>query len=35
MMNREEFRDSLANAKSVDEIYNLFEIEEKQYYEIS
>ncbi len=35
MMNREEFRDSLANAKSVDEIYNLFETEEKQYFEIS
>ncbi len=33
MMNKDEFRESLANAKSADEIYSLFENEEKQYYE--
>ena len=33
MMNKDEFRESLANAKTPDEIYSLFEEEEKQYYE--
>ena len=33
MMNKDEFRESLANAKTSDEIYSLFEEEEKQYYE--
>ena len=33
MMNKDEFRESLANAKSSEEIYTLFEDEEKQYYE--
>jgi fructose-specific phosphotransferase system IIA component len=35
MMNKDEFRDSLANANSVDEIYTLFDNEEKQYFELS
>lgn len=35
MMNKDEFRESLANAKTVDEIYDLFENEEKQYFEIN
>jgi fructose-specific phosphotransferase system IIA component len=35
MMNKEEFRESLAAAKTADEIYSLFEEEEKQYFEIS
>ncbi len=35
MMNKEEFRESLLNAKTSEEIYNLFEIEEKQYFEIT
>ena len=35
MMNKEEFRESLANAKTADEIYDLFENEEKQYFELS
>jgi len=33
MMNKDEFRESLANAKTSDEIFSLFEEEEKQYYE--
>ncbi len=33
MMNKDEFRESLANAKTAEEIYSLFEEEEKQYYE--
>ncbi len=33
MMNIEEFRESLANAKTAQEIYDLFETEEKQYFE--
>lgn len=35
MMNKEEFRESLSQAKTSDEIFNLFENEEKQYFEIS
>ncbi|MEG8946967.1 PTS sugar transporter subunit IIA [Rosettibacter firmus] len=35
MMNRDEFRESLAKAKTADEIYELFENEEKQYFEIN
>lgn len=35
MMNRDEFRESLAKAQSADEIYELFENEEKQYFELS
>lgn len=33
MMNKDEFRESLANAKTAKEIYSLFENEEKQYFE--
>ncbi|OGU69347.1 MAG: PTS sugar transporter subunit IIA [Stygiobacter sp. RIFOXYC12_FULL_38_8] len=33
MMNIEEFRESLANATTAQEIYDLFETEEKQYFE--
>jgi fructose PTS system EIIBC or EIIC component len=33
MMNKDEFRESLAKAKSAQEIYSLFEEEEKQYFE--
>lgn len=33
MMNKDEFRESLANASSAEEIYSLFENEEKQYFE--
>lgn len=35
MMNKEEFRESLSQAKTSDEIFDLFENEEKQYFEIS
>jgi len=35
MMNRDEFRENLAKAQTADEIYELFENEEKQYFEIS
>lgn len=35
MMNKDEFRESLAKATTADEIYNLFENEEKQYFEIN
>ncbi len=35
MMNKEEFRDSLQKAKTAEEIYTLFEEEEKQYFEIT
>ncbi len=35
MMNLDEFRENLANAKTAEEIYNLFETEEKQYFENS
>lgn len=35
MMNLDEFRENLANAKTAEEIYNLFESEEKQYFENS
>jgi len=35
MMNKDEFRESLAKAKSVDEIYTLFDEEEKQYFELT
>jgi fructose PTS system EIIBC or EIIC component len=33
MMNKDEFRESLATAKTSEEIYSLFEQEEKQYFE--
>ena len=33
MMNKDEFRENLVNAKSAEEIYSLFEEEEKQYFE--
>lgn len=33
MMNKDEFRESLANAKTPEEIYSLFEEEERQYFE--
>ena len=33
MMNKDEFRESLANAKTPEEIFSLFEEEEKQYFE--
>lgn len=33
MMNKDEFRESLANAKTSEEIFLLFEQEEKQYFE--
>ncbi|MDP3581789.1 MAG: PTS sugar transporter subunit IIA [Ignavibacteria bacterium] len=33
MMNLEDFRESLAKATTAQEIYNLFETEEKQYFE--
>ena len=35
MMNKDEFRENLANASTADEIYNLFDEEEKQYFELS
>ncbi len=35
MMNKDEFRENLAKANSVDEIYSLFDDEEKQYFELS
>jgi fructose-specific phosphotransferase system IIA component len=35
MMNKDEFRDSLAKAETVDDIYNLFDEEEKQYFELN
>ncbi|MCX7874986.1 MAG: PTS sugar transporter subunit IIA [Melioribacteraceae bacterium] len=35
MMNLEEFRENLANATTAEEIYNLFEQEEKLYFENS
>jgi fructose PTS system EIIBC or EIIC component len=33
MMNKDEFRESLSKAKTAQEIYSLFENEEKQYFE--
>lgn len=33
MMNKDEFRESLSKAKTAEEIYSLFENEEKQYFE--
>lgn len=33
MMNKDEFRESLVNAKTPEEIYSLFEEEERQYFE--
>jgi len=33
MMNKDEFRESLANAKTSEEIFQLFEQEEKQYFD--
>ncbi len=33
MMNKDEFRESLSKAKTAEEIYTLFENEEKQYFE--
>ncbi len=35
MMNKDEFREALLNAKSSDEIYNIFEEEEKKYIELN
>ncbi|MCX7797421.1 MAG: PTS sugar transporter subunit IIA [Melioribacter sp.] len=35
MMSRDEFRESLIKAKTADEIYELFENEEKQYFDIN
>jgi fructose-specific phosphotransferase system IIA component len=35
MMNKDEFRESLAKAETVDDIYNLFDEEEKQYFELN
>lgn len=35
MMNEDEFRENLANATTAEEIYNLFEQQEKQYFENS
>lgn len=35
MMNKDEFRESLAQAKTADEIYDLFDNEEKQYFELN
>ena len=35
MMNKDEFRESLVNAKTAQEIYNLFDNEEKQYFEMA
>jgi mannitol/fructose-specific phosphotransferase system IIA component (Ntr-type) len=33
MMNLEDFRENLAKATTAEEIYKLFEVEEKQYFE--
>ena len=35
MMNKDEFRESLSKATTAEEIYNLFQEEEKNYFEIS
>ena len=35
MMNKDEFRESLAKASTADEIYTLFDEEEKQYFELA
>lgn len=35
MMNKDEFRESIAKASTAEEIYRLFEEEEKQYFEIT
>jgi len=35
MMNKDEFRESLVKAKTAQEIYNLFDNEEKQYFEMA
>lgn len=35
MMNKDEFRENLAKANTVDDIYNLFDEEEKQYFELN
>ncbi|MCZ7603461.1 MAG: PTS sugar transporter subunit IIA [Melioribacteraceae bacterium] len=35
MMNKDEFRTSLLNAKTEEEIYSIFDEEEKKYFEIS
>ncbi|MBM4171873.1 MAG: PTS sugar transporter subunit IIA [Ignavibacteria bacterium] len=35
MMNKEEFRESLLKAKTADEIFELFDTEEKQYFDIT
>lgn len=35
MMNKDEFRDNLAKASSVEDIFKLFDDEEKQYFELS
>jgi len=35
MMNKDEFRESLVSAKTVEDIYTLFDEEEKQYFELT
>lgn len=35
MMNKEEFRESLLKAQTAEEMFNLFENEEKQYFELT
>lgn len=35
MMNKDEFRDSLLNAKTAEEIYSIFQEEENNYFEIT
>ncbi len=35
MMNKDEFREALLNAKSSEEIYEIFNEEEKKYFELS
>jgi mannitol/fructose-specific phosphotransferase system IIA component (Ntr-type) len=34
-MNKDEFREALLNAKSSEEIYEIFNEEEKKYFELS
>jgi mannitol/fructose-specific phosphotransferase system IIA component (Ntr-type) len=34
MMNKDEFRENLSKAKTAEEIYKIFDDEEKQYFEI-
>ena len=35
MMNKDEFRESLLNAKTAEEIYSIFDEEEKKYFELT